>query len=340
MNEEEKNVEEVKEGVSEPQVEPIEPIVQEDTKTEDVTQTPIGNNKKGGNKVIIIIMGIIIVALLVALLILLLGGSKKENTEKNNENKNVENIENTKNTEIESNSSVEEPINNKQEDLTENEIKNIMDRFKAIKIESKRLYENDKFDISSINANEMMVTALSKFNIYNACSKSGQEYVLLSDINNELRKYIQKTLTIADIKSLNGASMGNPYDYDYGVRVEDNERIEVINRVCGGLFNENDYVYTKIDKGIKEGDYVYIYEKTAFARYNGVNDKQDYLVDYYKDYNKTGEVVEKLISKEFTDGYGKPKEGSTPNWNLYNTYKYTFKLINGEYYFQTLELVK
>lgn len=337
MNEEEK-IEGVKEEVVETPVEQEQPVVEEEPKTEEVTIVPTGNNKNGGNKVVIIIMGIVIVVLFAIILILLLSGNDKN---KNNENKKEEDIENTENTEIEPTPPIE-PSNNddNQEELTENEINNIMDRFKGIIIESKRLYENDKFDISSINANEMMVTALSKFNIYNACSKSGQEYVLLSDINNELRKYIEKTLTIADIKSLNGASMGNPYDYDYGVRVEDNERIEVIDRVCGGLFNENDYVYTKIDKGIKEGDYVYIYEKTAFARYNGVNDNQDYLVDYYKDYNKTGEVVEKLISKEFTDGYGNQKEGSTPNWDLYNTYKYTFKLINGEYYFQTLELVK
>ncbi len=29
-----------------------------------------------------------------------------------------------------------------------------------------------------------------------------------------------------------------------------------------------------------------------------------------------------------------------PNYDKYNTYKYTFKLIDGTYYFQSVELVK
>lgn len=229
----------------------------------------------------------------------------------------------------------------KEELLTDEAVKNIMDRYEGIKISSERLYANDKFEISSIDNNELLVTALSKFKVYNVCAKTGLNYILLSDINNELNKYVQKSLTMDDIKNNPSPSMGNPYDYAYSIKSADNERVKVSSNVCGGEFGAEDYVYRHITKGTKNGDYAYIYEKIAFARY-GKNFDYDgeYYVDYYKDYIKTGDKVETIPSKEFTDANGNPKEGSTPNWDLYNTYKYTFKLVDGAYYFQSIELVK
>ena len=43
-------------------------------------------------------------------------------------------------------------------------------------------------------------------------------------------------------------------------------------------------------------------------------------------------------SKNYTDANGNFGKNSTPKWDLYNTYKYTFKISDNTYYFQSFEL--
>ena len=235
----------------------------------------------------------------------------------------------------------QEIVETKKEELSAKGIKNVMERFEAIKISSDRLYENDKFEISQINLNEMLVTALSRQDIPSVCANEGDYVVLLSEINEELERYIGKTVTTDDIKKVKEVSMGNPYDYHYSIKATDNIRFDVKNFVCGGEFDADDYVYGNIIKGERVGDYVYIYEKKAFGSYDQKSLEKDiFKVNYYTDYKKTGKIVETLDSMEFRDKDGNIKPTAIPNWDLYNTYKYTFKLIDGAYYFQSFELVK
>ena len=106
----------------------------------------------------------------------------------------------------------------------------------------------------------------------------------------------------------------------------------------GGVFQANDYVNKKIVSAEKNNDFLYVYEKQAFAKYSDMEPGGNHLVNYYKDYNKTNLLEKDLDSIEFTDANGNFGKNSTPKWDLYNTYKYTFKITDNTYYFQSFEL--
>jgi hypothetical protein len=337
MNEEEKKVEEpvVQENPEvkeEPVVQP-EPVVQEEPKKEEVPQET-NDNKKKNNKTTVIALLVIIAILIGVIVFMVLGAIEKKNKERPKE----------ENTQVEPTPSptpepTPTPTPVVKEELSEDETNNIMEQFNGIKLTSDdRLYENEKFDISSIDDNELLITAVSQFDVYNTCSKMGESDFTLSQLNEELNKYVDKSLTIDFIRSISGSEW-RYYRYNLDITVDDDETIHMENHNCGDVSGPQDYVYSNIVSGEKEGDYVYIYEKKAFGTHNGVDENGKMLVDYYKDYNKTGEVVETLVSKNMTYRDDNP-EDKIPNWDLYNTYKYTFKLVNGTYYFQTLELVK
>ena len=236
----------------------------------------------------------------------------------------------------------DEPKDGTEVQMSSEEISAIMERFNGIKISHERLFEKDKFSINNINTNEMLATALSQMYIYNACSEQGRNTISLSDINESLSKYVKKELTFNDIKNIDSVAMGLPYDIAYSFKAKSEKEIDVIDTVCGGLFGGDDYIYGKAVKVEKSGEYAYIYEKIAFARYGNLSEgtNGEKKVNYYKDYKKTSNIIETLNSKDFFDNKGNPLENSTPNWDLYNSYKYTFKLIDGSYYFQSFELVK
>ena len=96
--------------------------------------------------------------------------------------------------------------------------------------------------------------------------------------------------------------------------------------------------YQKLQKEIKElrqkaeknDDYLFVYEKQAFGEDYMEDDNDRFLTNYYKDYDRTV-VLEKGLIRD--------ADNPTPNWDLYNTYKYTFKNIDGDYFFESLELV-
>lgn len=105
------------------------------------------------------------------------------------------------------------------------------------------------------------------------------------------------------------------------------------------MFMGKDYVIKKIVGEKKDGDHLYVYEKQAFARYSNPSIiLGNFLVDYYKDYNKTILLEKNLDSIEFTDEKNVDGKNITPDWDLYNTYKYTFKIVDNKYYFERLEL--
>ena len=107
---------------------------------------------------------------------------------------------------------------------------------------------------------------------------------------------------------------------------------------CDEIFQGDDYVNKKIISAEKNNDYLYVYEKHAFAKYSDTETEGSSVVNYYKDYNRTTLLEKDLDSIEFTDAEGNVGKNSTPKWDLYNTYKYTFKIIDNNYYFQSFEL--
>lgn len=247
-------------------------------------------------------------------------GQQINNNSDNNIN-NIENINDNKNKSI-------ELINDIEAISIDSQIVNTARKiFDNIYISESNLYSNNRYDISNISNYELIATALKNIDsnyILGACSESTRKVVSFDTLNLTLNEYIlNKSINLNTIKSLTNKSSYPDAQYEVdniGIIINSNG-ISLIGP-CDGALGPQDYIDKKILSAEKNNDYLYIYEKQVFVSYN-----DNLSVNYYKDYNRTS-VVEKNL-----------KEDTIPNWNLYNTYKYTFKLINNNYYFESFELV-
>lgn len=218
-----------------------------------------------------------------------------------------------------------------------------MKKYNGMYIEEHDLYNKNKYNISEISNYEIVATALKNIDrsyIVSNCSNEPKKTVSFETLNSVLKDYIlNKTISKDMIKYLYGESSFPGEQYviiDTGIKLKENG-LE-LSGSCGDEFSMEDFVNRKVISAEKDGDYLYIYEKQAFARYNGTEANIGYLVDYYKDYSRTNVLEKNLDSIEFIDLNGNVGKNSTPNWDLYNTYKYTFKLVDNNYYFQSFEL--
>ena len=206
------------------------------------------------------------------------------------------------------------------------------------------LDDNTSDKNENIEHNQDNQEALSQIDDYNNNSEYGygEKSVSLYYINRLLSNYINKELSLDEIKSVEKHVVAGD-NIGYSIKVNDEKNIEVKTEMLGNeTFSADDYINYKIIDAERDNDYVYVYRKVAFARYNTEYfnlDSDIYKVDYYDNYKRTGNIVETLNSSEFTDRNGNKYPNSEPNWNLYKTYKYTFKLIGEEYYFESIELV-
>jgi len=285
--------------------------------------------KKNNIKIIIFVIGALLIGLGSGFLL----SKSFVNKESDKKTGNSENVDNKKPGDNNQNDNTKDNETDVFKTVSKYEANAIMKQFNGIKISSERLFSKDRFTIDEINVDEMLITALRQIDIYNACSKDGEKNVSLYFINNQLSNYVKKSLTLNDIKSKvkNGIHVGNPYKFDYSVKVNNEKNIEVVDLYCGDTFSAEDFVERKIVDAERQNDYVYVYEKVAFARYNDESLKSsdgNYKVDFYDNYKKDGNIIETL-----------PRDDEVVSWDLYKTYKYTFKLIDEEYFFQSLELV-
>lgn len=337
MNEEENKVVEnnveTNEVVEEKKVE--EPVVQEEPKKEELSQEP--NNDKKGSKSFTIVLLVIIVLLVAVIVILLMKGNDKNSNNENKENK--ENTENVENTEI-------DPIPNpepgvEEMDINSDFVNSVMNRFNAVAITESELYQSDKYDINNISDNDLIMTSLKSLSGTDyeptACSNDSKT-VTISYLNERLLTRIKgKSIDYQLLNNKKGSIQ--PNDKVWGAdtyEIVDNENISVMNTLCGAEASGDNFESSKLIKAEKTTDYIYLYQKIAFAKFDNFTMSPDDTVSYYLDYARSGNKVETIKDPH----YGGDLLNPPLNWDLYNTYKYTFKLIDGEYYFQTLELVK
>lgn len=229
-----------------------------------------------------------------------------------------------------------------------------MNHYEDIYISSNELYRADKYDIKNMSNYDLVANAIRYLDDENIafCVHSQEqlkEPISYDDINTELKKHIlDKQIFVETISSLESTSSYPLGQYEVngiGIIIKENG-IQLIGP-CGVEGAPEDYVNRKIVSAEKQGDYLYVYEKQAFAKhvfddtYDVMSVPVDFVVDYYKDYNKK-EVVEKNLYSRYNSN--SCDENSTikcnPNWDLYNTYKYTFKLFEGKYHFEGFELNK
>ena len=223
-------------------------------------------------------------------------------------------------------------------ELTSDIAKVVIDTYNTIYLSEEKVYISDLYDVESLTNYDLVATAfgLTDKSGISYCGQGTARDFTLDYFNNLLKDYYEnKTIDMNIINSLSSTTTIN----DFQVKVNGNY-LKLYGSCGGGVFNAADYTNTNIEKITQKDDYVYIYEKAAFAKYVTISESEEQKVNYYKDYSRTGEVLETLNSSQFTNSDGSKLENSEPNWLLYNTYKYTFKKHDNGYYFEKVELVK
>ena len=233
--------------------------------------------------------------------------------------------------------------NKKDENITFDLANTAMKTFKKIYISDDNLYSKDNYNISEISNYDLVATALNNINkslIVSTCTDKPREIVSYETLNAALNEFdINKKITVDTIKSLEKESTDSQRYYVNNIGIVLKENGLELYGPCDSMFMGKDYVIKKIVGEKKDGDHLYVYEKQAFARYSNPSIiLGNFLVDYYKDYNKTILLEKNLDSIEFTDEKNVDGKNITPDWDLYNTYKYTFKIVDNKYYFERLEL--
>lgn len=237
-----------------------------------------------------------------------------------------------------------EPNSNEDLSIDSAIITNAIEAFKKIYISDSSLYDKHNYNISEISNDDLIATALTNIDsgyIVSMCVyNKPRETVSFKTLNSALNKYIlNRTINENAIKLLEEESSYPATQYEVaGIGINLKENGLELYGPCGDEFHADDYVNKKIVSAEKSNDYLYIYEKQAFAKYSDTETEGNFLVNYYKDYNKTNLLEKDLDSIEFTDANGNFGKNSTPKWELYNTYKYTFKIVDNTYYFQSFEL--
>lgn len=179
-------------------------------------------------------------------------------------------------------------------------------------------YTLDKLTVDNMSKTQLIQTAINNLDMTKLTPREGgyTGTYSLNEINEALSKVVYgKTLTIDDI-------------------IKDKEIVEIKeingNDVTVFIYGEKEcygpyFTYFKPIKTSITNDKVDINMKVAFCEDDAIDNYPSDSVTCYKDRNKQSMVEKNSFEK---------------SWDNYNTYKVTFKKIDGQYYFDGYELVK
>lgn len=234
-------------------------------------------------------------------------------------------------------------VNDKIKKDTKIEILSIIDAEKIIGnnkilLYEEHLYPENIFKIEDISINELILNGIDK-NKVNYCVTNDNKLengVTVSQLNNYLDNKIlnHEKITIDNIKSngKKGSLTAADYEYDnsglsYGIKIKE-DILYFIGSCDGEIGPDSTTVKESIIKAEKVNDKVYIYKNVAFGKLSEQSIDDNISYDYYKDYNRSGEIIETL------------SENDEISIEKYNTYKYTFKKDNDKYNLYSIELEK
>lgn len=264
----------------------------------------------------------------------------------------------------ENESKEEKPI---ELDIDSDEVNKISDNLITPDISNESMFKNDKYSIESINDRELLRNAIYSLSevmydtyIESACYNikvEDRKSISIDDLNKAIKqKYpnLKKELTMAKIKKVvmdkeqklsdgwYGFGCVNVYFYD-----ENTIKLAGPCDYCSEYFDYSEtQAYRKIKKVEKDSNYVYFYNEIAFGKIEfddstGDEDSIDIVVKYYNNYNLSGNIIETKRGRYDGPELIVDEQVEPTEWGKYNnTYKTTYKLINGKYYFESIELVK
>lgn len=322
--------------------------MEENNKKEEVKEETSSNvtkeqasKKKGAGGMILILIALVLVLFVVWFF--LLGGNETLGFKK----------------------SVEEA--NKQEkavevDITSDEVTKALENFNNINITNDELTKNGEYNISSLTLKQKIealgrIVGIKKQSAIAFCGNDFKEDLTLEDMNNYLKEVLDTTLTLEELKS-------NGVEEKVQIIVDDDPNPKILKGIlvsggeeysiwiidgkyylrsysCDG-FSVDNVVYKKTIKAEKDDNNLYVYEKRAFYEIGNefpTEEMPKVEIKYYKDYAKK-ELVETVEGTHVTALNDYYKQEKDITWDSYNTYKYTFKIKDGNYYFEKFELVK
>ena len=210
-------------------------------------------------------------------------------------------------------------------DLDSEEVKNAISDFDNIS----GIDKYNDFKVDSLDKYRLILTAINGLgdDQITWCISSARKItatITIEDLNKAVNKYIKDAeLTIDDIKNSKGETnlTVGEYGYDlYAITIDDDSNIHIIGGCDGrssGVAKER--IATKPIKAVENDDELYIYTKVAYGTLDKYSDKLSY--DYYKSYEKTGEMIE-IVSLD-----------DDLTWDKYDTYKQIYKKSGDKYYF-------
>ena len=253
-------------------------------------------------------------------------------------------------------------------DVSSSEVASAIKGFEYINIYSDELLQNGLYDVSNLSLAQRVETLGNIINDKNGKSIATCGGQLITDISiGEMNNYIKEALDIMFTEDeLEANAENNTYTYYV---YEDNEDYDIEGRVVSGSeefgifmtdgkyyiisnncdgWDEEYILHKKLINAEKEDNKLYVYEKRAFydidydAEELSDDNEELYskvIVNYFKDYEKT-KFIESLEGGSYGGLTSYTEQSSELSWDNYNTYKYTFIIKNGNYYFQKYELVK
>ena len=214
-------------------------------------------------------------------------------------------------------------------------LEEIMEDQRRLYITDEEWYKKESFNVSEISDYGLVITAINnlddKYIVY--CVSEDDtlaEKLSIEEFNKSLNGLVlDKKLTIDNIINSEG-------EYGFGfwnVLINSDNTMNIIG-ACDGPLGQLDYVEEKIIDVKSDGDKLFVYAKQAFVHYNNEG-----MIEFYKDYNLKNIIVN-ATSDDYNNVYDENGQNKLINWDLCNTYKYTFKIVDGKYYFEQFNIEK
>lgn len=239
----------------------------------------------------------------------------------------------------------------------------VMDKVNNENKENKKVEETEKEELEEINIEDDLVKELYgyinvlRFNLYDTEYKTDidKDYILTTEIPDEVKLYIvvmnwclDNNVLFGDSELINSNLINNEYKKIFGVEIAPKLSFNEFDTVlynsekdsytiprASGRTAGDDFISNKLYKAEKSNDIINLYTRAYYRSglENGVS-------TVYSGYDKKSVVSTVTIEQILQDGTNDPI--FTFDENLFDTYKFTFKLneTTNEYNLYSIERIK
>lgn len=193
-------------------------------------------------------------------------------------------------------------------------------------------------DINDLDTHDLISLSFNNIDrdYVGSCSLEDGKKLALKDINDVLTKYVNgRKLTLDDLKThLESEIKVNHPGIYFHYKIGDDDSISI--DVCGGWIGPDpDVAVYKTIKHETNEDIMKVYRKVAFKKFKEHIQTYDENQEFYRDIF----IYDYYLTPK-RDGKPEISETQMMGHDRFNTYVYTLKLINDNYYLKNINLVK